>query len=152
MVGEIRIPGEIRICIRASFLLYTCIQMKASSELARLSELALRQRRQGLAHQLPPLTETLRGSLVERYVTCGNPACKCAKGKRQGPVWYLTVTLGPGKTTGGIIASEKLEQVRGWVQNYQKVKDHLEKISAINRELLRRERRQQRQHKHAKKG
>ena len=126
--------------------------MKASNELARLSELALRQRRLGLAQQLPPITETLRGSLVERYVTCGNPACKCAKGERHGPVWYLTVTLGPGKTTGGIVASDKLEQVRGWVRNYQKVKDHLEKISEINRELLRRERDKQRQRKQARKG
>ena len=130
---------------------YTCIQMKASSELARLSDLALRQRRQGLANQLPPVTETLRGSLVERYVTCGNPACKCAKGERHGPVWYLTVTLGPGKTTGGIVASDKVEQVRSWVQNYQKVKDHLEKISAINRELLRRERDKRRRGKPGKK-
>jgi len=125
--------------------------MKASSELARLSELALRQRRQGLASQLPPVTETLRGSLVERYVTCGNPACRCAKGERHGPVWYLTVTLGPGRTTGGIVASDKVEQVRNWVQNYQKVKDHLEKISAINRELLRRERVKRRRGKTAKK-
>jgi len=125
--------------------------MKASNELARLSELALRQRRQGLATQLPPVTETMRGSLVERYVTCGNPSCKCAKGERHGPVWYLTVTLGPGKTTGGIVASDKVEQVRNWVQNYQKVKDHLEKISAINRELLRRERDQLRRRKHGKK-
>ena len=131
-------------------LAYTCIQMKASSELARLSELALRQRRQGLATQLPPVTETLRGSLVERYVTCGNPACKCAKGERHGPIWYLTVTLGPGKTTGGIVASDQVEQVRDWVQNYQKVKDHLEKISAINRELLRRERDQRRRRKAGK--
>jgi hypothetical protein len=126
--------------------------MKASSEIARLSELALRQRRQGLANQLPPVTETLRGSLVERYVTCGNPACKCAKGERHGPVWYLTVTLGPGKTTGGIVAGDKVEQVRGWVQNYQKVKEHLEKISEINRELLRRDRDKQRQRKREKKG
>jgi len=126
--------------------------MKASREWVRLSELALRQRRQGLAQQLPPVTETLRGSLVERYVTCGNPACKCAKGKRHGPIWYLTVTLGPGKTTGGIIAGDKVEQVRGWVQNYQKVKEHLEKISEINRELLRRDRDKQRQRKREKKG
>jgi hypothetical protein len=126
--------------------------MKASSELVRLSELALRQRRQGLAQQLPPITETLRGSLVERYVTCGNPACKCAKGERHGPIWYLTVTLGPGKTTGGIVASDKVEQVRGWVQNYQKVKEHLEKISEINRELLRRDRDKRRQRKREKKG
>lgn len=126
--------------------------MKASSGLARLSELALRQRRQGLAQLLPPITETLRGSLVERYVTCGNPSCKCAQGERHGPIWYLTVTLGRGRTTGGIVASEKVEQVRGWVQNYQKVKEHLEKISEINRELLRRDRDKQRQRKRQKKG
>jgi len=126
--------------------------MKVSSGLGRLSELALRQRRQGLAKQLPPVTDILRGSLVQRYVTCGNPACKCAKGERHGPLWYLTVTLGPGKTTGGIVANEKVEQVRGWVNNYHKVKEHLEKISEINRELLRRERDKRRKRKQGMKG
>lgn len=121
--------------------------MKASSGLGRLPILALRQRRQGLANLLPPVTETLRGSLVERYVTCGNPACKCARGERHGPTWYLTVTLGRGRTTGGIISEEKVTEVRGWIENYHKVKDHLEKISAINRELLRRERAKQRKPK-----
>jgi hypothetical protein len=125
--------------------------VKASSELKRLPELALRQRRQGLAQQLPSVTETLRGSLVERYVTCGNPACKCAKGERHGPMWYLTVTLGPGRTTGGIVPAEKVDQVRGWIENYHKVKDHLEKISEINRELLRRQREQQRKRQRVKK-
>ena len=125
--------------------------MKASSGLGRLSELALRQRRQGLANQLPPITEILRGSLVERYVTCGNPACKCAKGERHGPLWYLTVTLGRGRTTGGIIAEEKVDQVHGWIENYHKVKDHLERISEINRELLRRQRERQRKRQRQRK-
>jgi hypothetical protein len=118
--------------------------VKASSGLSRLPELALRQRRQGLAKQLPPVTEILRGSLVERYVTCGNPACKCAQGERHGPLWYLTVTLGPGRTTGGIIAADQVDQVRGCIENYHQWKEHLEKISEINRELLRRQREQQR--------
>ena len=125
--------------------------MKASNELKRLPELALRHRRQGLAQQLPPVTETLRGSLVERYVTCGNPACKCTRGERHGPVWYLTVTLGQGRTTGGIVPSDKLDQVRSWIENYHKVKDHLEKISEINRELLRRQREQQRKRQRTRK-
>jgi len=125
--------------------------VKASNGLRRISELALRQRRQGLARQLPPLTEILRGSLVERYVTCGNPACKCAKGERHGPVWYLTVTLGRGRTTGGIISADKIEQVRGWIENYHQLKEQLEKISEINRELLRRERQQQRKHNNGRK-
>ena len=114
--------------------------MKASRGLKRLSTLALRQRRQGLAKRLPPVEETLRGSMVERYMTCGNHRCKCARGERHGPVWYLTVTLGPGRTTGGIVAAEQLDQVRGWLGNYRQVKAHLEGISAINRELLRRAR------------
>jgi len=124
--------------------------VKASSGLGRLPELALRERRKGLAQQLPPLTEILRGSLVERYVTCGNPACKCAKGDRHGPIRYLTVTLGPGRTTGGIVPEEEVAEVRGWIENYRKVKDHLEKISDINRELLRRQRARQRKHKRKK--
>ena len=114
--------------------------MKASKGLGRISELALRQRRQGLAKQLPPVTQILRGSLLERYVTCGNPTCKCAKGERHGPVWYLTVTLGRGRTTGGVIPADQVDQVRTWIENYRAVKDRLEKISEINRELLRRER------------
>jgi hypothetical protein len=121
--------------------------MKASRGLGRLSELALRQRRQGLAKLLPPVTHILRGSLVERYVTCGNPACKCARGERHGPMWYLTVTLGRGRTTGGIIPEDKVEEVRSWIENYHQLKDRIEKISEINRELLRRQRAQQRKRK-----
>jgi hypothetical protein len=41
--------------------------VKASNGLSRLSKLALRQRKQGLAKLLPPVTEILRGSLIERY-------------------------------------------------------------------------------------
>ena len=117
--------------------------MKASKELSRLSELALRQRKLGLT-KLPPVAEILRGSLMERYVTCGNPSCKCARGERHGPTWYLSVTLGPGRTAGSIISEEKVDEVRSGIENYHKVKDQLEKISDINRELLRRERAQQR--------
>ena len=112
--------------------------------MSRLSLLALRQRRQGLAKLVPPIGEILRGSLIERYVTCGNAACKCARGERHGPVWYLTVTLGRGRTTGGIIGEENLEQVRGWIENYHRLKEQMEKISDINRELLRRERQRSR--------
>ena len=114
--------------------------MKASKGLGKVSELALRQRRQGLVKLLPPAGEVLRGSLVERYVTCGNPSCKCARGERHGPMWYLTVTLGPGRTTGGIISADEVEQVRRWIENYQRLKGDLERISEINREMLRRQR------------
>ena len=113
--------------------------MKASKGLGKVPDLALRHRRQGLVKLLPPAGEVLRGSLVERYVTCGNPSCKCARGERHGPMWYLTVTLGPGRTTGGIISADQVEQVRHWIKNYHRLKEDLERISEINREMLRRD-------------
>ena len=45
----------------------------------------------------------------------------------------------------------KVEQVRSWIENYHKVKDHLERISEINRELLRRQREQQQKRKRGRK-
>jgi hypothetical protein len=50
-----------------------------------------------------------------------------AQGERHGPIWYLTVTLGRGRTTGGIIPDEKVAEVRGWIGNYHKLKDQLER-------------------------
>ena len=59
--------------------------------------------------------------------------------KRHGPVWYLSVTLGPGRTTGGVVPAEQMEQVQRWIENYRHLKGALETISEINRELLRRQ-------------
>ena len=115
--------------------------MGERKNLSRLSELALRKRREGLVRLLPPLGEILRGSLMERYLTCGKPSCKCARGERHGPVWYLSVTLDQSHRAGRTIAADQVEQVRGWIENYHRVKQHLEKISNINRELLHRQKR-----------
>lgn len=113
--------------------------MAERENLSRLSLLALRKRREGLTKLLPPLGEVLRGSLMERYLTCGNADCKCARGERHGPVWYLSVTLDQSHRSGSTVPAEQLEQVRRWIDNYHRVKEHLEKISNINRELLRRQ-------------
>ena len=113
--------------------------MAERENLGRLSTLALEQRRRGLTQLVPPLGEVLRGSLMERYLTCGNPDCKCARGERHGPVWYLSVTLDQSRRLGSTVHADQVERVRQWIENYHQVKDRLEKISAINRELLRRE-------------
>lgn len=127
------------------------IQVAERENLSKLSLLALRKRREGLTKLLPPLGEILRGSLMERYLTCGNPACKCARGERHGPVWYLSVTLDQSHRIGSTVLAEQVEQVRRWIENYHRVKERLEKISDINRELLRRQKRQSRPKKEIQK-
>ena len=116
-------------------------QMAERENLSRLSLLALRKRREGLSKLVPPLSEVLRGSLMERYLTCGNPECKCARGERHGPVWYLSVTLDQSHRSGSTVPADQVEQVRRWIGNYHQVKEQMEKISDINRELLRRQKR-----------
>jgi hypothetical protein len=117
--------------------------MVERENLSRLSDLALRHRREGLTKVLPPLAEVLRGSLMERYLTCGNPDCKCARGQRHGPVWYLSVTLDQSRRAGCTVPGDQVEQVRHWIENYHRVKENLEKISDINRELVRRHKKNQ---------
>jgi hypothetical protein len=126
-------------------------QMAERDKLSKLSDLALRNRREGLTRVLPPLGEVLRGSLMERYLTCGNPDCKCARGERHGPVWYLSVTLDQSHRAGCTVPGEQVDQVRRWIENYHQVKENLEKISDINRELLRRQKVKAKKRKIAKK-
>jgi hypothetical protein len=113
--------------------------MAERENLSKLSTLTLRNRREGLTKLLPPLREILRGSLKERYLTCGKPGCRCTRRERHGPVWYLSVSLDQAHLTGSTVPSHQVEQVRRWIENYHHVKERLDKISDINRELLRRE-------------
>ena len=125
--------------------------MYERKNLSRLSVLALRSRRDGLTKLLPPLGEILRGSLMERHLTCGNPNCKCTRGERHGPVWYLSVTLDQTHRSGSTVPADQVEQVRRWIENYHRVKDHLEQISDINRELLRRQKNKNKRKKKVRK-
>lgn len=103
-----------------------------------VSTLALRRRRAVLARTVPDLQEILRGSLVERFVTCGKPTCKCSRGDRHGPLYYLTVSRPGGRTQGMYIPPDQLPAVRAWLANYHRLKGQLEAISELNRELVRR--------------
>lgn len=125
--------------------------MVEREKLSKLSALALRNRRVGLTKVLPPLGEVLRGSLMERYLTCGHPDCKCTRGQRHGPVWYLSVTLDQSHRSGCTVPGDQVEQVRRWIENYHQVKENLEKISDINRELMRRQKDKAKKRKSAKK-
>jgi hypothetical protein len=49
------------------------------------------------------------------------------------------------------VPSNQVEQVRRWIENYHQVKENLEKISDINRELMRRQKDKAKKRKTAKK-
>jgi hypothetical protein len=102
------------------------------SETKRLLEL-----REQEASSLPPFSEIVRGSLLTRYRRCGKPTCHCAKTRGHGPAHYLQVTLRPGKTEQILLSEEMLPVAQRWVENYRRWWDALEKVSEVNRRLLR---------------
>ena len=100
---------------------------------------SLRRRRTLLAKQIAALdSQILRGSLIERYIRCGKPGCKCADTPGHGPKYYLSVSYPGRRPEQDYVPQRYQKQVTEFVANYQKVKQILEEISSINRDLLRR--------------
>lgn len=97
---------------------------------------ALFVRREDLVQQLPPLSEVIRGSLIERHLRCGKPNCHCARGEGH-LVWYLAVSFTRGRTEQVTVPQALVPYVRRWLDNYERWWVILEEISEINRELLR---------------
>ena len=95
------------------------------------------QRRRLLA-SLPPIDLVLRGSFFVRRLRCGkSDRCRCGRGRLHRAA-YVSVTFKDGSTEQ-ISVPRSLEAVaRAWVRNYVRWWDAVERISAINRELLRR--------------
>jgi hypothetical protein len=99
----------------------------------------LRQRRQALVRQLERLEPfILRGSLIERFKRCGKPGCKCAQGPGHGPKYYLSVSQPGARPEMDYVPVEHSQQVSEYLHNFQQVRQLLEQICNLNRELLRR--------------
>jgi hypothetical protein len=98
------------------------------------------RRREAAVQRLAHAAESLRGSLVERYLPCGKRRCHCKSGHPSdlhGPAYYLTLSY-PGGRTRQVYVSKPLKPVvERWLANYREVAGALEEISALNLELVR---------------
>ena len=103
------------------------------------STAALLRRRQTLVEKLAGIEPLiLRGSLIERYKRCGHPGCKCQQGQGHGPKFYLSVSQAGSRPEMDYVPEEYSQQVSDYLGNFLEVRQLLEKICNLNRELLRR--------------
>jgi len=102
----------------------------------------LEERKRQTAREAPALTEIARGSVVQRFLRCGQPGCACQKpgAPGHGPYTYLVVTQAPGKTESTLLAPAQVPRVRRWTRNFKRLKRLLERISQLNTQLIRLER------------
>lgn len=98
----------------------------------------LTARRQQLRDELATLGPVLRATVIERFTQCGKGNCKCMRGEKHGPAYYLAVSYAKGRTRQVYIPKALRPVAETWVRNYHQALDLLEKMSSIDLELLRR--------------
>jgi len=94
------------------------------------------QARERLLRRLPPPSEILRGSLIQRTTHHSSGCPKCARGEGH-PQTVLTISYPGGRTRQFSIPRELVPQVRQWLGNYQELKETLEAVCELNHVLLR---------------
>ena len=113
--------------------------MTVPMNLRAKSKSFLQTRRNSLLKQVAAIDpHILRGSLIERYIRCGKPGCKCADGPGHGPKYYLSVSYPAQRPQQQYVPEQFRGQISQSLANYQRLKSLLESICDINRELLRR--------------
>lgn len=99
---------------------------------------ALRQLRKALIQRIKHADFAIvRGSLIERYKRCGNPNCKCADGKGHGPKYYLSVSQPGNRPEMDYVPQDLQADVAVYLANLQSLRQLLEELCEVNRELLR---------------
>jgi len=73
----------------------------------------------------------LAGSLVKQYVVCGKPGCRCQRGHKHGPLFYL-YWKEQGRSRSLYVPRDKVAELRQQIQNYRR----------LQREIARRVQRQ----------
>jgi hypothetical protein len=83
----------------------------------------------------------MAGSLVEQYVTCGKPTCRCAKGAKHGPLYYL-YWKEQGRSRSLYVPRDQVKELRSHISNYRRFQVEL---AAVLRRQLRAWQRRQRE-------
>ena len=109
-----------------------------TTDLRAVETRALRARKTELISEFPPIDEVLRGSLIERFLRCGKPGCKCAAGRGHGPKRYLSISHPRSRPEMIYVPEPWRKQVDACIKNFANVRAALEEIGAINAELIRR--------------
>ncbi len=97
----------------------------------------LEERLRHLAVPPAPLTQVLRGSVVERTTRCGKATCRCARGEPHRSV-VLSVTVKTGRAVVVTLPPALVPVARRWIRNLQRWRVRMEQISTLNRLRLQR--------------
>lgn len=79
----------------------------------------------------------IAGTVVEYEKVCGNPKCKCARGEKH-KAQHLTYKDENQKTVSVYIPADMLQEVKEWTEEHKRIKELLQQISNLQRDILKR--------------
>jgi hypothetical protein len=95
-------------------------------------------RRKKKSEKLPPKILAGKGTLEVRYVKCGRPNCKCAKGEMHGPYTYVRTYRG-GKRRRVYVKSNNVSKLKETRSEHKESRassrDLLQLIRKLNRQM-----------------
>jgi len=96
---------------------------------------SLDKQKEKLLREIQSCSEMLQGSLVALYRKCGKRGCRCERGEKHGPAYYLSFKEG-GVTQMVYIPSSRLKEVRDAVEAFSRYWELGVKLSHLNLELM----------------
>jgi hypothetical protein len=92
----------------------------------------LQARYQKQAAELAHLGFMLKGSVLQRFLPCGNPGCRCHADppRLHGPYWQWTSKVA-GKTVTRMLNPQQARRYRTWIANGKRFKTIVQKLHHI---------------------
>lgn len=113
--------------------------MAKTFSIRKVATTDLKERKLDLLSGLQLPSDAVRGSFVRQFLTCGKSTCRCRRGRKHGPFHYLVHCLGVGQVNKFLLKNlVQQQQARSSIALYLAFQTHLEELSRINTELLRR--------------
>ena len=84
-----------------------------------------------LLREIQGCSEMLQGSLVVLYRKCGKKGCRCERGEKHGPAYYLSYKEG-GVTQMIYIPASRLEEVKKAMEAFSQYWELGVKLSRLN--------------------
>lgn len=92
----------------------------------------LRRRYRQLARRLADVDFIAKGSITQRYLPCGKPACRCHADPPQlhGPYWQWSTAV-EGKTVTRNLTEQQARLYQQWIGNRKQLEAILEEMQAV---------------------
>lgn len=111
--------------------------MAKTVDLRKITADVLQRRKSALLRQIETPPGFLRASFVKQYLTCGKKNCRCQRGFKHGPFFYLVQCIGSGHVRKFLLKTpNQRKQARVGIAAHLKLQRQLAELSEINTELL----------------